>query len=169
MTDEGNETEFASYLSCAGIEWSTIIRTDFLTEGYNVLATAGPKKCISAHLYAGDKGGRIIFLPAPYSPDFDRTLIHCLNLWYSKREGEDISQYVKDETAALVAASVEHQAQAAAPGSAQICGEQSKHLQQSTSQTGKPTSAGVRDKLRRLRLRCDAGSEVRRIDNGNDA
>ncbi|MBX9953047.1 MAG: hypothetical protein K2Y39_27995, partial [Candidatus Obscuribacterales bacterium] len=115
LTDEGNESEFASYLAQPGVEWSTIIRTDFLTEGYNVLATAGPKKCISAHLYAGDKGGRIIFLPAPYSPDFDRTLIHCLNLWYSKREGEDISQYVKDETAALVAASVEHQAQAAAP------------------------------------------------------
>lgn len=87
-TDQADKSEFASYFQQTGLEWNTIIRTDFLTEGYIVLATAGPRKCIAAHLIAGDNGGRIIFLPAPYSPDFDRTLMDCVNGWYAKRSGE---------------------------------------------------------------------------------
>jgi len=85
-TDQADRSEFASYFKQPGLEWNTIIRTDFLTEGYIVLATAGPRKCIAAHLIAGDNGGRILFLPAPYSPDFDRTLIDCVNNWYNNRE-----------------------------------------------------------------------------------
>ncbi|HEY9677454.1 MAG TPA: hypothetical protein V6C76_05570 [Drouetiella sp.] len=87
-TDQAEKSEFASYFKQTGLEWNTIIRTDFLTEGYIVLATAGPRKCIAAHLIAGDNGGRIIFLPAPYSPDFDRTLMDCVNDWYQKRNGD---------------------------------------------------------------------------------
>lgn len=87
-TEQADKSEFASYFQQSGLEWNTIIRTDFLTEGYIVLATAGPRKCIAAHLIAGDNGGRIIFLPAPYSPDFDRTLMDCVNNWYVKRSGE---------------------------------------------------------------------------------
>jgi hypothetical protein len=87
-TDQAEKSEFAAYFQQSGLEWNTIIRTDFLTEGYIVLATAGPRKCIAAHLIAGDNGGRIIFLPAPYSPDFDRTLMDCVNNWYVKRSGD---------------------------------------------------------------------------------
>jgi len=87
-TEQADKSEFATYFQQSGLEWNTIIRTDFLTEGYIVLATAGPRKCIAAHLIAGDNGGRIIFLPAPYSPDFDRTLMDCVNNWYVKRSGE---------------------------------------------------------------------------------
>ncbi|MBI2811098.1 MAG: hypothetical protein HYX67_09755, partial [Candidatus Melainabacteria bacterium] len=89
-TEQADKSEFASYFQQSGLEWNTIIRTDFLTEGYIVLATAGPRKCIAAHLIAGDNGGRIIFLPAPYSPDFDRTLMDCVNNWYVKRSGEEV-------------------------------------------------------------------------------
>ncbi|MGH9553332.1 MAG: hypothetical protein ACRD3W_28385, partial [Terriglobales bacterium] len=84
-TDQAEKSEFASYFRQPGLEWSTIIRTDFLTEGYIVLATAGPRKCIAAHLIAGDNGGRIVFLPAPYSPDFDKTLMDCINEWDEKK------------------------------------------------------------------------------------
>ena len=84
---EAAGSEFADYLSQEGLEWNTIIRAEFLTEGYTPLATAGLKKCIAGELYAGDNGGRIVFLPAPYSPDFDRTLIQCANIWYQKKEG----------------------------------------------------------------------------------
>lgn len=89
-TEQAEKSEFAAYFQQTGLEWNTIIRTDFLTEGYIVLATAGPRKCIAAHLIAGDNGGRIIFLPAPYSPDFDRTLMDCINNWYAKRGGEAV-------------------------------------------------------------------------------
>lgn len=91
-TEQAAKTEFASYFQQTGLEWNTIIRTDFLTEGYIVLATAGPRKCIAAHLIAGDNGGRIVFLPAPYSPDFDRTLMDCVNNWYHKRNGESVPE-----------------------------------------------------------------------------
>ena len=85
-TEHTDESGFAKYLGQTGIEWNTIIRTDFLTEGYIALATAGPRKCIAGQLVAGDQGGRIIFLPAPYSPDFDKTLIECVNIWYNQGE-----------------------------------------------------------------------------------
>ncbi|HEY9773921.1 MAG TPA: hypothetical protein V6C81_08945 [Planktothrix sp.] len=91
-SDQAEKSEFASYFKQNGIEWSTIIRTDFLTEGYIVLATAGPRKCIAAHLIAGDNGGRILFLPAPYSPDFDRTLIECVNEWYTRKVGGGVGE-----------------------------------------------------------------------------
>jgi hypothetical protein len=87
-TEQADRSEFASYFKQPGLEWNTIIRSDFLTEGYIVLATAGPRKCIAAHLIAGDNGGRILFLPAPYSPDFDRTLMNCINMWdQGKQDG----------------------------------------------------------------------------------
>jgi hypothetical protein len=99
-TEQADKSEFAAYFQQSGLEWNTIIRTDFLTEGYIVLATAGPRKCIAAHLIAGDNGGRIIFLPAPYSPDFDRTLMDCVNNWYAKRTGDtaDVAPAAKEGT-----------------------------------------------------------------------
>lgn len=81
-TEEGELSEMADYLHLPGIEWNTIIRTDFLSSNYSVLATAGPKKCIAAQFWAGDKGGKVIFLPAPYSPDFDKVLMEGVNKWY---------------------------------------------------------------------------------------
>lgn len=85
-TEHAQASDFADYFKQPGLEWNTIIREDNLTEGYIILCTAGPKKCIAAQLIAGDNDGRIVFLPAPYSPDFDRTLVDCLNLWYDKRQ-----------------------------------------------------------------------------------
>jgi hypothetical protein len=90
-TSEATDSEFYPYLQLKGLEWNTVIRTDNLTEGYTTLATAGPKKCISAELYAGDNAGRIVFLPAPYSPDFDKTLLECANLWYQRKVGNEVS------------------------------------------------------------------------------
>ena len=83
-TPDGELSEFAPYLSQTGLEWNTIIRQDFLTDGYKPLATAGPRKCIAAQLLAGDQGGRILFLPAPYSPDFDKKLVECIQDWNVK-------------------------------------------------------------------------------------
>jgi len=85
-TEQAQKSEFAKYFAQTGLEWSTIIRSDFLTEGYIVLATAGPRKCIAAHLIAGDNGGRILFLPAPYSPDFDRPLMECVDNWSKSKQ-----------------------------------------------------------------------------------
>ncbi len=82
-----NQSQFSKYFDQVGLEWNTIIRTDFLTSGYTALALAGPKKCIAGDLIAGDKGGRVVFLPAPYSPDFDRVLIDCIKSWYADKEG----------------------------------------------------------------------------------
>lgn len=73
-TEEGQQSEMADYLSQPGLEWNTIIRTDFLSSNYSVMATAGSRKCIAAQFWAGDNGGKVVFLPAPYSPDFDSTL-----------------------------------------------------------------------------------------------
>lgn len=84
-TEEGSSTdcEFAQYFQQTGLEWNTIIRTDFLSSNYSVLAQAGAKKCISAQFWAGDNGGKVVFLPAPYSPDFDRLLMDGVNRWYN--------------------------------------------------------------------------------------
>lgn len=94
-TDEGNTSEVFEYLEQSGIEWNTIIRTDFLSSNYSVLATAAQKKCISAQFWAGDKGGKVIFLPAPYSPDFDRVLMTCVNKWYQEAINKG---FIKDDS-----------------------------------------------------------------------
>ncbi|MBS1993867.1 MAG: hypothetical protein JSS83_25295, partial [Cyanobacteria bacterium SZAS LIN-3] len=83
-TEEGEQSEFAEYLTQQGVEWNTIIRTDFLSSNYSVMATAGSKKCIAAQFWAGDNGGKVVFLPAPYSPDFDRVLMNCVDKWYQE-------------------------------------------------------------------------------------
>lgn len=96
-TDEGNTSEVFEYLEQSGIEWNTIIRTDFLSSNYSVLATAAQKKCIAAQFWAGDKGGKVIFLPAPYSPDFDRALMTCVNKWYQEAINKG---FIKDDSVA---------------------------------------------------------------------
>lgn len=85
-TEEGMTSDFAPYLQQHGLEWSTLIRTEYLTEGYNVLAEAGAKKCIAGQLFIVESSGNVVFLPSPYSPDFDKTLIDCLNHWYQNKE-----------------------------------------------------------------------------------
>jgi hypothetical protein len=95
-TDEGNTSEVAEYLQQSGVEWNTIIRTDFLSSNYSVLATAAQKKCIAAQFWAGDNGGKVIFLPAPYSPDFDRVLMICVNKWYQEAINKG---FIKDNAA----------------------------------------------------------------------
>jgi|GEM_PF-675986 len=83
-TEEGEQSEMAEYFTQQGVEWNTIIRTDFLSSNYSVMATAGSKKCIAAQFWAGDNGGKVVFLPAPYSPDFDRVLMNCVDKWYQE-------------------------------------------------------------------------------------
>lgn len=85
-TDDGSISEFAPYLLQHGLEWSTLIRTEYLTEGYSVMAEAGSKKCIAGQLFIMESSGKVVFLPSPYSPDFDKTLIDCLNGWYTLKE-----------------------------------------------------------------------------------
>lgn len=82
---EGQTSPFGRYLKQAGLEWTTLIRAENLTEGYKILATAGPNKCVSAYLNAGENGGVVMFLPAPYNNEFDGTLIKCLEDWYYAR------------------------------------------------------------------------------------
>lgn len=86
ISQTGESSEFSSYLRQQGLEWSTLIRETFLTDGYHVLATAAPEKCIAGQLYIMDSNGRVVFLPAPFSPDFDRSLVDGLNLWYQGRQ-----------------------------------------------------------------------------------
>jgi hypothetical protein len=99
-TEEGEQSEMAEYLGQQGVEWNTIIRTDFLSSNYSVMATAGAKKCIAAQFWAGDNGGKVVFLPAPYSPDFDKVLMGCVDKWYQEalRQGT-----IKESTSAPVA------------------------------------------------------------------
>jgi hypothetical protein len=85
-TAEGMSSHFGPYLQQHGLEWSTLIRTEYLTDGYNVLAEAGAKKCIAGQLFIVESSGNVVFLPSPYSPDFDKTLIDCLNKWYQSKE-----------------------------------------------------------------------------------
>lgn len=85
LTAEGQPSPFSRYIKQAGMEWTTLIRAENLTEGYTALATAGPNKCVSAYLNAGEQGGTVVFLPAPYAPQFDDTLISCLELWDNRR------------------------------------------------------------------------------------
>jgi hypothetical protein len=123
-TEHAAQSEFSAYLKQSGLEWNTIIRTDFLTEGYIVLATAGPRKCISAHLIAGDTGGRIVFLPSPYSPDFDRSLMECVQLWHERKVEEfgaptEAAKAVPAQQAAAAAAPAATPAAAPAPQGAE--------------------------------------------------
>ncbi len=99
VTEDGQQSDFSEYFKQPGLEWNTIIRENYLTEGYNSLATAGSMKCISAYLLAGNNGGSIVFLPAPYSPDFDKVLIDCIDKWYAKRYNLSVaSQGSKEES-----------------------------------------------------------------------
>lgn len=45
----------------------------------------------------GDKGGKVIFLPAPYSPDFDCALMTCVNKWYQEAINKG---FIKDDSVA---------------------------------------------------------------------
>ncbi len=110
-TEEGRTSEMAEYLDQSSIEWNTIIRTDFLSSNYSVLATAAQKKCIAAQFWAGDNGGKVIFLPAPYSPDFDRVLMNCVNKWY---QDAIIKGFIKDDSVPFVPA-VEPESQSDSP------------------------------------------------------
>lgn len=85
LTEQGKLSPFSTYLRQAGLEWSTIIRAENLTEGYVPLAVAGPNKCISAEFDVGDKGGHIVFMPAPYLPEFDGALMESIQAWYAER------------------------------------------------------------------------------------
>ncbi|MDZ4832927.1 MAG: hypothetical protein SGJ27_03925 [Candidatus Melainabacteria bacterium] len=107
-TDDGSISEFAPYLQQPGLEWSTLIRTEYLTEGYTVMAEAGSKKCIAGQLFIVESSGKVVFLPSPYSPDFDKTLIDALNGWYTLKEQSpeelEAEQFESSATAATIAA-----------------------------------------------------------------
>ncbi|GEM_PF-2785306 len=85
LNQEGQSSPFARYLRQPGLEWTTLIRAENLTENYDVLAIAGPNKCVAAQLTAGEKGGCVLFLPAPYNKQFDDTLVSCIEMWEARQ------------------------------------------------------------------------------------
>jgi len=85
LAAEQKDGPFAHYFRQPGVEWTTIIRAEKLAEGYEVLASAGPSKCVAGQLSAGDSGGRVVFLPAPYQAELDRGLIEAINAWASNK------------------------------------------------------------------------------------
>lgn len=89
VTEKGSTSDLAPYLRQPGLEWNTIIRDELLTDGYHLLATAGPNKCIAGQLFIMQSNGRVAFLPAPFSPDFDKTLLECINNWYVAKEATE--------------------------------------------------------------------------------
>jgi hypothetical protein len=76
-------------LKQTGLEWSTIIRLDNLTDGYVPLAMAGPNKCIAGYKSSGPKAGQVVFLPAPYDKACDEKLKQCLDQWFAIHNGEE--------------------------------------------------------------------------------
>ncbi len=109
VTAEGGSSPFARYLRQTGLEWTTLIRTENLTERYQPLAIAGPNKVISAYINVGLNGGMVAFLPAPYTPQYDDTLVTCLELWETRRA------IPNPDSKAFAAASEAPPAQKAAP------------------------------------------------------
>jgi hypothetical protein len=87
VTADGAKHVFQQYLKQPGLEWSTIIRNENLTEGFVPLATAGPNKCIAAFRPTGHKNGMVVFLPAPYAERHDLALSECLRKWADLEEG----------------------------------------------------------------------------------
>lgn len=80
---DAEKSVWLPYLKQAGLEWSTIIRLENLTDAYVPLATAGPNKCIAGFKSSGPKSGQVVFLPAPFNANFDAALKECLNRWYA--------------------------------------------------------------------------------------
>lgn len=87
VTADGTKHVFHQYLKQPGLEWSTIIRNENLTEGFTPLATAGPNKCIAAFRPTGHKNGMVVFLPAPYAEKHDAALAECLKKWADSEDG----------------------------------------------------------------------------------
>jgi len=76
------------YLKQQNVEWSTIIRSENLSEGFVPLANAGPNKCIAGYKSSGPKGGQVVFLPAPYDQAFDGKLKECVERWFAIHSDE---------------------------------------------------------------------------------
>jgi hypothetical protein len=81
-TPDAAASPWVPYLKQQGIEWSTIIRCENLSENFVSLANAGPNKCIAGFRQSGPKGGQVVFLPAPYDPSYDTKLAECIQKWY---------------------------------------------------------------------------------------
>jgi hypothetical protein len=77
------QSPWIPYLKQQGIEWSTIIRLENLSEGWTPLANAGPNKCIAGFKASGAKGGQVVFLPAPYDASYDVKLKECIERWHA--------------------------------------------------------------------------------------
>jgi hypothetical protein len=93
---------FAPYLKHQAVEWHTLIRYEYLSDGYEMLAAAGQEKCISAQKMIGDKGGQIVFLPAPYLAEFDKQLMESIELWYAhylQAEGKETAPHEHQDDA----------------------------------------------------------------------
>lgn len=83
VTESGKGSPFHQYLQQSNLEWSTIIRTDNIQDGFVSLAEAGSNKCIALAKDTGPKMGQVVFLPAPYLEKHDKVLQHCMELWYA--------------------------------------------------------------------------------------
>jgi hypothetical protein len=80
---EAAQSVWVPYLKQQNLEWSTIIRSENLSEGFVALANAGPNKCIAGYKQSGPKGGQVVFLPAPYDASHDAKLRECIERWYA--------------------------------------------------------------------------------------
>lgn len=88
VTADAAQSVWVPYLKQQNIEWSTIIRLENLSEGYVPLANAGPNKCIAAFKSSGQKGGQVVFLPAPYDASHDAKLKECIEKWFASHTDE---------------------------------------------------------------------------------
>jgi hypothetical protein len=89
LTTRGKHHPFGPYIQQTGAEWSTVIRTENFTDGYNPIATAGQNKAIGGYKPSGPRRGQVLFLPAPYDTRFDDTLKECILKWHEIHTGPD--------------------------------------------------------------------------------
>lgn len=88
LTTRGKHHPFGPYLQQMGIEWSAAIKSERLTEGYNLIGTSGGKG-VAGYKSSGPKRGQVLFLPAPYDTRYDDTLKDCILKWYEIHTGPE--------------------------------------------------------------------------------
>ncbi len=89
LSTRGKHHPFGPYIQQMGMEWSTVIRTENLSDGYNTIANAGQSKSIAGYKSSGPRRGQVLFLPAPYESRFDDTLKDCILKWHEIHNGPD--------------------------------------------------------------------------------
>ncbi|MBS2009292.1 MAG: hypothetical protein JST01_19720 [Cyanobacteria bacterium SZAS TMP-1] len=87
ITEAGKSSDFASYLQKFDATAYATIPGGALAEGFIPLAETATGGCAAGHLPCGDHEGGIVFLPGPYQQHLEGELLHCLERWSKRREG----------------------------------------------------------------------------------